>query len=124
MPVENQYGSLAPLTFFKVRALTPEPKSHLCHNSPVLPFYLKLLVTLPLYAIHLFPVFFSIHTTWEILPILHIEYIYIYFFFTYPIYAIYKSELLSQMLSFYSALEIITSSAMVCDIWTDVRTGL
>lgn len=28
------------------------------------------------------------------------------------------------MLSFYRALEIITSSAMVCDIWTDVRTGL
>lgn len=27
------------------------------------------------------------------------------------------------MLGFYSALEIITSSAMVCDIWTDVRTG-
>lgn len=45
------------------------------------------------------------------------------FFLTYPIYAIYKSELLSQMLGFYSALEIITSSAMVCDIWTDVRTG-
>ncbi len=40
------------------------------------------------------------------------------FFLTHPISVIYKSELLSQMLGFYSALEIITSSAMVCDIWT------
>lgn len=31
---------------------------------------------------------------------------------------IYKSELLSQMLGFYSTLEIITSGAMVCDILT------
>lgn len=37
--------------------------------------------------------------------------------FSYPISVIYKSESLSQMLGFYSTLEIITSSAMVCDIW-------
>lgn len=42
------------------------------------------------------------------------------FLLTYYISVIHKSELLSQMLGFYSTLEFITSIAMVCDIWTDV----
>lgn len=118
-------------TSIKVPLLTPEPNSQPLSTllSPLFihykcPFMISLSFSKGYLSVLSFSLYIHGYSAPPVpLPVFqtHRRGDLVFFFFTYHRTVIYKSELLSQMLDFYSTLEIITSSSIWCVIFGQVQ---